>query len=486
MHRLFMLFWTLAICLLLAGCGLDDDDTKSDDGQADDDAGDDDVADDDQTDDDLDDDTTDDDLDDDTIDDDMIDDDAVDDDSVDDDSVDDDSVDDDSVDDDSVDDDTADDDTVVVEEEYIAVGQAALQAGVSELLTWHQSQGRTVWYMDTETIASTFSGEDLPAQVRAYLQSVLDPTKRQFLLLVGSHQTLPLRWVDPDPLVPYEYECATDSYYADLNGDFDADGDGTYGEYGQDTYDWTPEMYVGRLPFDDNDTLAAVSDKIVAFAEADAAYKWDTLLAAGSIQINGDSSVIVEMIADLIVKPNGFSAYRMYEQPGFIQPDEWLTHDAFVGRLSSTPAGLVMSASHGSDVCAFAGAPFVCNVDTPNFSDEQPGVVMSSACSNADLTVVNSLGEAFLHHGAVSYVGSTAVTHPGDIGEASIVFLAMMNHTLVLNTPLGKGVADSKQLYMDTFFPLQWYDDGLYLRNFFGFTLVGDPALAYWHDSPFV
>jgi hypothetical protein len=293
-----------------------------------------------------------------------------------------------------------------------------------------------------------------------------------------------MRWVDPDPLHPGEYALATDTYYADLDGDFDADGDGIYGEYGEDTYDWVPEMYVGRLPFDDVDTLTAAADKIVTFAQYDADYKWDTLLGAGSIEFDGDSSIIVQMIYDQIIAPNGYRGYRMYEQPGPIRPDEWLTHDAFVARLSSHPAGMVMSASHGNQYCAFAGEAFVCDTDTPSFSDDQPAVVFSSACDNADLTVDHSLGESFARHGGVAYIGSTSTTHPGNLGEASLVFLVMMSQTLADNAPLGVGLAWSKQLYMDTFFPLHWYDNGLYLRNFFGFTLLGDPALTYWHDSP--
>jgi hypothetical protein len=46
-------------------------------------------------------------------------------------------------------------------------------------------------------------------------------------------------------------------------------------------------MHVGRLPFDDPATLADLVDKIVNWSADDPDYKWDALLAAGTIQISG-------------------------------------------------------------------------------------------------------------------------------------------------------------------------------------------------------
>jgi len=474
--RLLVISLILLLPALMTACADDDDDNDDNDDNNDATPGDDDTADDDTGDDDT--------IDDDTGDDDTVDDDTGDDDTVDDDTVDDDTVDDDTVDDDTVDDDTGDDDTVVEEEEFIAVGPVALADSVDTLLALHEGQGMTVWYEDTETIDLMFSGVDLPAKIRAYLQSVLDPARRQFVMLVGSHGTLPMRLVDPDPEHPGEYDCYTDVYYADLAGDFDLDGDGIYGEYGQDDYDWQPEMHVARLPFDNPDTLEFVADKIATFALDDPAYKWDGLLGAGIIAIPNDSAIIIEMIHNFIIEPAGMDAYRMYQPPSLILPDAWLIDDSLVKYWGANPSGFVMWASHGSSECAFAGNAFICFDDAPSLSDEQPSVIYSSSCSNGNITNPNNLGMALLHHGGVTFVGSTAVTHPGDIGEASLVFLLMVDHTVVQNTPLATAMGDSKARYMDIYFPLAWYDAGLYLRNFFGFNMLGDPALRYWNERP--
>lgn len=485
MNRQLFLALFIAISLMLSvGCANDDDDGADDDYSVidDDESPDDDQADDDVADDDIADDDA---ADDDQIDDDLIDDDMVDDDLVDDDVIDDDVVNDDVIDDDTVDDDIADDDTVApMEMDYFAIGHAELEPSVQPLLDLRQAQGMSVWYVDTETIGAGGDDPDLPARIRSYLQSMVDPERLQYVLLVGSHAELPMRVVDPDPLYPGQYDCLTDVYYGELSGDFDADGDGVYGEYGEDVYDWEMEMYVGRLPFDDPLILASVAERIVDFQTADPDHKWEALLAAGTISITGDSSLIMEMINDGIVTPAGFNSYRMYEFPGFILPNQWLTHNGFMNRMTTQPPGFAMWACHGSSTCAYAGEAFVCADDVVEFSPDDPVVAFSSACSNGNIEHPDCLGTSILAHNGVAFAGSTAVTHPGVIGEASLIFMVMVDHTLVKNTPLSEGMADSKLRYMDIYFPLAWYEAGLYLRNFFGFNLLGDPALTYWHEAP--
>jgi len=470
----------LLLTIMVVACG-DDDDDDNDNVAKDDDAVDDDTGDDDATDDDTADDDT---ADDDTADDDTADDDTADDDTADDDTTDDDTTDDDTTDDDTADDDTADDDTYIEDADYVVVGAATHEETVEPLLAYHAGQGMNAWFKDTESIAVEFEGEDIQAKIRSYLQSLLDDTRTQYALLVGSNQTLPMRLLHHDPDDHYEYQTYSDLYYSDLGGDMNADGDQYYGEYGEDEYDWTPEMHVGRLPFDDPATLVNLVDKIVNWSVEDPDYKWDALLAAGTIQIPGDSAIIMQMIDNWVVEPAGLLSWRMYELNGWLWPDQLLNHDSFVERWSTNPPGFVMWACHGSKTCAFAGDAFFCNTDAPELADDQPSVVFSTACSNGSLENPAGLTPALLTNGAVNVIASTDITHPGDVGEASLVFLVMVDHTLVQNTPFAVGLGLAKERYMNLYFPWHLYDTGLYLRNFFGFNLYGDPAMRYWHEQP--
>jgi hypothetical protein len=119
---------------------------------------------------------------------------------------------------------TADDDTYIEDADYVVVGAAAHEETVEPLLAYHAGQGMNAWFKDTESIAVEFEGEDIQAKIRTYLQSLLDDTRTQYTLLVGSHQTLPMRLLHHDPDVHYEYQTYSDLYYSDLGGDMNADG----------------------------------------------------------------------------------------------------------------------------------------------------------------------------------------------------------------------------------------------------------------------
>jgi len=57
----------------------------------------------------------------------------------------------------------------------------------------------------------------------------------------------------------------TDYYYADLTSDWDSDKDGYYGEYQQDNVDFENELIVGRIPFDDINTIKEILDRSIEF-----------------------------------------------------------------------------------------------------------------------------------------------------------------------------------------------------------------------------
>ncbi|MDP8224366.1 MAG: C25 family cysteine peptidase [Candidatus Lernaella stagnicola] len=392
-------------------------------------------------------------------------------------------------DDDTIDDDDNDNDTSppppVGGTDYILIGPQALLEAAEPLAEHHAVMGKNVWSASLEEIAPTTNAEERARLIREYLQSAYDAARRQYVLLVGDHQTIPAVYMDPDPTWPGLYAGLSDVYYGDLAGDFDFDGDGRYGEWEDDVYDYVPEMFVGRLPFHEPERVHAVAEQSVAFALEDADHKWDTLLAAGNISIPGDAAIIMEAMVNWIVAPGGYGCWRMYEAGGFIEPDGLLDHENFVERVASHPPGMTVWASHGNAACASAGEPFVCNTDAESFAANPPGVMMSSGCRNADLSVYDNLGASLLGSGAVAFVGSTTTTDPGMLGEGSLVFLTMVDRALNGNLPLAEALAVARGRYMELFFqPDGFYDVGLFWMNFFGFTLLGDPALRYWAEEP--
>jgi hypothetical protein len=191
----------------------------------------------------------------------------------------------------------------------------------------------------------------------------------------------------------------------------------------------------------------------------------------------------MQMIDNWVVEPAGLLSWRMYELNGWLWPDQLLNHDSFVERWSTNPTGFVMWACHGSKTCAFAGDAFFCNTDAPELADDQPSVVFSTACSNGSLENPAGLTPALLTNGAVNVIASTDITHPGAWARPAWCFWSWSTIPRAEHALRG-GPGPRQRALHESVFPLHLYDTGLYLRNFFGFNLYGDPAMRYWHEQP--
>ncbi len=120
----------------------------------------------------------------------------------------------------------------------------------------------------TDSVYAHYDGVDNPARIRSYLKDFYT-SGGQYVLLGGDDINLPVRYfyyyntsseiTDPYTLMP------SDLYYADLNGIWDMDGDGIYGEPNQDEPDIIPELEVGRVPLRNTEAIDNYIDKVIQY-----------------------------------------------------------------------------------------------------------------------------------------------------------------------------------------------------------------------------
>ena len=149
-----------------------------------------------------------------------------------------------------------------------------------------------------EEIISRFSGRDIPEKIRTCIKHYYEQYGIWYVLLFGdadpgdfsgstpsyvldSDWEVPTRYVwnpdrdyisgvDPDSgllnreriNISGDYT-PTDYYYAGLDGDWDADGDGVFGEVGEP--DWAADVYVGRVPVDDIEEAEIFINKTLSY-----------------------------------------------------------------------------------------------------------------------------------------------------------------------------------------------------------------------------
>ena len=158
--------------------------------------------------------------------------------------------------------------------EYLIITPQEFISTLEPLAAWKHQKGvytRITTLDDPLGINSTYSGSDLGEKIQAYLRDYHDRAQNlRWLLLVGDADVIPVRSLlvknvtgdVPGLLSDY---CPSDYYYSALDTSWDLNSNYIYGETGEE--DWTPELYVGRLPVNNITEVEGVVKKILTYEQ---------------------------------------------------------------------------------------------------------------------------------------------------------------------------------------------------------------------------
>jgi hypothetical protein len=138
----------------------------------------------------------------------------------------------------------------------------------------------------TEAIYAQSSGRDNPEKIRNFIKYAYSNWGTTHVLLGGDVEIVPCRraWVDATGYNPILLDSIpADLYYSDLDGTWDADSDGLYGEP-EDSCDMYPDVFVGRVPATSAAAVDLFVNKFIAYtADPDAPYLRNVLLSGFDI-----------------------------------------------------------------------------------------------------------------------------------------------------------------------------------------------------------
>jgi len=392
---------------------------------------------------------------------------------------------------------------------YVIITTDILVDTVKYFKNWKELNGHLVKVVTNSWIYSNYNGSDNQERVRNFLIDNYQSWGIEYVLIVGNHNDIPMRYCF-GPASNYN-AIPTDFYYADLTGNWDSDRDGIYGEENDDSPDFNPELYVGRIPFNDTDIVKNICQKTINFEQNTESWKKKTLLLGAIINFENevglgnpltDCAVLMEKLWDDVYSANGFSRTTMYEKDGIVPSDYDcdypLTKENVIEQWSNG-YGIVNWGSHGSSNGAyrrywsedknFNNVPdideivksdsFILSYDAISLNDDKPSIVFSCACSNSDPDDPNNLGASLLENGAVAFIGAThdpfyyyGWEHENDGGSITMDYL-FFEFFINLNQTCGEALYNSLFHY--------WNDDDLlpsYI-NMFTFCLYGDPSLSF-------
>jgi peptidase C25-like protein len=309
---------------------------------------------------------------------------------------------------------------------YVVITDRQLQGSFMPLVEARSRAGLPAGVVTLQEIESAYpSGVDLAERIRMFLKDAHANRGTQWVLLGGDASVVPMRRARLRPGVPglAVIDLPTDQYYACLDGSWNADGDGFWGELpgpGEpgDDVDLIPELFVGRAPVG---TAAEVSE----FVRRTLAYE-DRLAAAGSRSallaadvINGlvDGAQLTEALRPLLEADPDRQIARLYENaaswPGSLPESRPALLDALAGGQD-----LAVLVGAGGPGVIVAGKDFCC--DDYVTSDDLLGltnaphypIVYTLSAFTTDPDPPLSIGAALMnarHGGAAAVIGSTDV-----------------------------------------------------------------------------
>ncbi|MFZ5980327.1 MAG: C25 family cysteine peptidase [Candidatus Zixiibacteriota bacterium] len=137
--------------------------------------------------------------------------------------------------------------------DYVIVTCQALFEAFAGLAAYKNETGYDVRVELIDDIIADYSGRDDAEKLREYLKDFYGQGGH-YVLLGGDQTNLPVRYAydyHTDGTIGFTELQICDLYFADLTGEWDSDNDGVWGEKYDDSADFEPELYVGRLPFYD-------------------------------------------------------------------------------------------------------------------------------------------------------------------------------------------------------------------------------------------
>ncbi len=402
--------------------------------------------------------------------------------------------------------------------DYAIVTTSDIRASSSQLSSFeaHKAlRGHTVHTFDeTDWSGSGLTGDPAAEAMRSFLQTAESTYDLDYLLIIGDPRSnvgpVPMKTLhprNPAPNCNFSQDAVlSDYYYADVNGNWDLDGDGLYGEFGDVNQvgsatgdfgvggiDREHDMIVGRIPVYGDVSQTNIFNQSIqdldhilqktmnyqnAQDEADIAWRKSALIA-----IEGANRLFYgEQLKDNLLAPNGFSDYRVYDYQGVTLPDPpdattTSVPNVLAGWDISTP-GIATWFTHGAGTGAVS---VMTTTAAATLDDDSPAITWQASCFNSQPANRNNLSYRLLVNGAIATVGFTEISH----GPGSEVDLTTDSHLSGIPgmgygfiSRVGVDELTVGEALMELKRDSTLYNRCWYWQNHVGANLYGDPDIS--------
>lgn len=190
--------------------------------------------------------------------------------------------------------------------QHVIITAEALTNAFGAVAQYRRDGGMSSTVVSVEDILANYGGIDTPAKIRAFITDAYEKWGVEYVLLGGDTDTIPARLLfvtqrDEFGEIIAQTYIPSDLYYQCLDGDFDANGNGIYGEpeplsKGGDEPDIYSEVKIGRVPARTADDVTRWFTKMKRYdtafsSDSDKTYRTGALfvseLLEGEVSTNG-------------------------------------------------------------------------------------------------------------------------------------------------------------------------------------------------------
>jgi len=326
---------------------------------------------------------------------------------------------------------------------YLIITRPMFENALAPLKEQKESWGLQVYIETVDDIVDAYPGGDIPERMRNCILDYHQNHGVGWVLLAGDADSEDRPTSLTSPALPSEldknWEVPTryiyldvstkkndltkpegrwtpvDFYYAGLDGDWDYNGNGWFGErlLVFSEVDWSPEVHVGRIPAQTETEMETAVQKVVGYGNARP--KVNHFLLLGAWDEETDMGLVKDRVAGLASGP--ICLIKLYSRDGN------LLRTSVVNNINNFNPGLINASSHGHYTALTTYEQKDGEWDSSSFltaydvgprgyiSNENPFLMYADACLSSGFDYSGpSLGEASLldsDGGAIAYIGFT-------------------------------------------------------------------------------
>ncbi len=368
---------------------------------------------------------------------------------------------------------------------YLIITSEAFEPSFEPLADWKRKKGLSATIVTLEWIGDQYAGRDGAESVRMFIRDAHAEWGTDWVLLGGDTDVVPHRTAFAMDCEYGRYEnnsIPCDLYFSDLDGDWDADGDGIFGEV-EDEVDLYPEVFVGRAPVETVEEAEVFVGKVLTYERRPPSEYLAEMLFLAEVLWHDpytDSGLSKNLIADRYV-PRFFKPItKLYESLG---------NESAAAATAALNAGahLINHDGHaGSNIMSVgSGSLWISTMDALT-NAPMYGIFFSIGCWPAAFDK-DCVAEHFVTApggGGVAFIGNSRYGW-GSPGNPEYGYSDRYDQEFfkqLLKTGhhrVGEALAAAKSVYVPLSAQANVYRWCQYTVN-----LLGDPEMPVWTETP--